>query len=74
MKTAYINPVSCDRSPGCPAIKVCPSKAISHKKAGMFSYEVSVVDPHSCTGCGKCLNYCPRGAIKMVSNKVKVKK
>lgn len=65
-KVAHINPQACDRSPGCPAIRVCPSQAISHEKSGMFSYHASVVDTSKCTGCAKCLNYCPRGAIKMV--------
>ncbi len=66
-KIAYVNPNACDRSPGCPAIKVCPAQAISHKKNGMFSYDASVVDPAKCTGCSKCLNYCPGGAIKMTA-------
>lgn len=66
-KVAYINPNACDRSPGCPPIKVCPVQAITHEKTGMFSYKASLVDSESCTGCQKCLNYCPRGAIKMVA-------
>lgn len=74
MKKAYINPNSCDRSPGCPAIRVCPSQAISHQRIGMFSYDVSAVDPAKCTGCAKCLNYCPRGAIKMIAQKDKIAK
>lgn len=71
MKTAYINATSCDRSPGCAPIKVCPVQAISHKKNGLFSYEASVVNPDLCTGCSKCVAYCPRGAIKMVTKKSK---
>jgi hypothetical protein len=46
-KIAYINPNACDRSPGCPAIRVCPAQAISHQRTGMFSYAASVVDPQS---------------------------
>ncbi len=65
-KVAYIDPASCDRSPGCPAIKICPAQAIAHERIGMFSYDISVVDQDKCTGCAKCLNFCPGGAIKMV--------
>ncbi|NLI92710.1 MAG: 4Fe-4S binding protein [Peptococcaceae bacterium] len=73
-KIAYVNPNLCDRSPGCPAIKVCPSQALSHKRAGMFSYDATMADPEKCTGCAKCLNNCPGGAIKMIpANKVQVR-
>ena len=64
-KYAVIDPVSCDRSPGCPAIRVCPVQAISHEKNGMFTFGPSVVDTDKCTGCSICLNFCPGQAISM---------
>ena len=64
-RVAVIDPVACDRSPGCPAIRVCPVQAISHEKNGMFTYGPSVVDTDKCTGCSICLNFCPGQAIKM---------
>lgn len=67
MKYAVVKPELCDRSPGCPPIRICPFQAVSHKKIKGFMYEASVIDKNACTGCGKCINYCPGGAIKMVS-------
>ena len=51
----------CPQNHRCPAIAVCPKKAISQK--GWFS--LPVVDEDQCIGCGKCVHYCPMGAIRM---------
>lgn len=67
MKYAYIEQELCDRSPGCPPIKICPVNAIYHEKTNFLSYGPSIVNKDVCIGCGKCVNYCPRGAIKIVS-------
>ena len=65
-KVAYVNPGLCDKKPVCPAMRLCPQKAISQKKeGGFFSGGLSVVDPARCTGCGVCLKYCPRKAISI---------
>lgn len=65
MKKAYINPNKCDRSPFCPAKRVCPVKAITQEKKGFFKMGPSVVNADVCVGCGKCAEVCPAKAIKI---------
>lgn len=65
MKKAYIDPHTCDRSPFCPAKRICPVEAITQEKQGMFGAGPAKVDPDKCIGCGKCLNHCPGKAITM---------
>jgi Pyruvate/2-oxoacid:ferredoxin oxidoreductase delta subunit len=65
---AVISAEKCDRSPGCPAMRFCPQKAISQVEApgrGLFGTKLSVVDPEKCTGCGICMKYCPRKAVQI---------
>lgn len=64
-KVAYIDPNRCDRSPFCPAKRVCPVGAITQEKHGLLGGGVSAVDPAKCIGCAKCMNYCPGQAIVM---------
>lgn len=63
-KIAVINSNICDKSPFCPVKRVCPVDAIT-QNVKFFSAEVPVVDPDKCVGCGKCVNYCPMGAVSM---------
>ncbi|MGM0442055.1 MAG: ATP-binding protein [Elusimicrobiota bacterium] len=63
----------CDKSPACPAKRVCPSGAIVQdgESAGgimaMLGGGTAIVKSKKCTGCGKCVEVCPMGAIKMVA-------
>ncbi len=56
-----INPRRCPQNHRCPAISVCPKKAITQR--GFFS--LPVIDDEKCISCGKCVHYCPMGAIQM---------
>lgn len=58
---AVIDPEKCDKSPGCPARAACPAQAIEREDDD----DPYFVNPY-CQGCGKCLVFCPRKAIKMV--------
>ena len=61
-KIAVINESLCDQSPFCPVKRVCPVNAVT-QSGGMFSKGFPKIDPEVCTGCGKCLRYCPMGAV-----------
>ncbi|MDN5352198.1 MAG: hypothetical protein PWQ12_1118 [Clostridiales bacterium] len=63
-KVAVINEARCDRSPFCPVKRVCPVHAV---KGSMFA--APTIDESLCIGCGKCINYCPHGAVKLISVK-----
>lgn len=54
----------CPQNHRCPAISVCPKQAITQKS--MFS--LPVVDDEKCIVCGKCVRYCPMGAIRTVDD------
>ena len=69
MKKAVINESRCDQSPFCPVVRVCPVKAVKQKKISFFRADTPKVDHEACIGCEKCINYCPHGAVKMVSSK-----
>lgn len=64
-KNTQIN-IDANRCPAnhpCPSIRVCPTKAITQKH--MFT-GLPEIDQEKCTACGKCIRYCPTGAIKEV--------
>jgi Fe-S-cluster-containing hydrogenase component 2 len=54
-----IDPALCPQNHHCPAIKVCPAKAITQQGNGL-----PAVDPDQCTLCLTCVDFCPMGAIQ----------
>lgn len=50
----------CPQNHPCPSVRVCPSGAL--KQSG---FRAPVVDMEKCTGCGKCVRYCPMGAFRL---------
>ncbi len=70
-KKAEIDPNRCDRSPGCPASRVCPTKAIKSEMQTeqIFAFfgprPTYAVEEDLCAGCGVCTKMCPMGAISM---------
>ena len=57
----------CDKSPLCPAKKVCPLDAITQKRRGFLNLfaDYPEIDLSKCMGCGVCVDACARGAIYM---------
>jgi Fe-S-cluster-containing hydrogenase component 2 len=53
-----INPRRCPQNHRCPAIRSCPTGAIS--QAG---YAAPVIDKAKCIDCGACARVCPTGAM-----------
>ncbi len=48
----------CPSNHRCPAVKVCPEKALSQK-----STECPAVDAKKCIDCNLCTETCPMGAL-----------
>lgn len=67
MKKAVIDHNRCDKSPFCPVVRICPVNAVKQERIGLFKAGVPKVDHDICTGCGKCVNYCPQQAVKIIN-------
>lgn len=64
MPTIRIDTAACDRSPGCPARRVCPKGAIVPVAGGAYpGAQGYTVIEELCAGCGVCAQYCPGGAV-----------
>lgn len=61
-KKLVIRTNRCPQSHSCPAVRVCPTGALSQK-----GFSAPVVDDDSCIGCGKCARYCAFRALSMES-------
>ncbi len=48
----------CPQNHPCPSVRVCPVGALKQER-----FEAPVVDTEKCTNCGKCVRFCPMGAI-----------
>lgn len=56
----------CDRSPGCPSRRVCPTGAIVPIEGGPYpgSNGYQVID-ELCRGCAVCARVCAGGAVQL---------
>jgi tetrathionate reductase subunit B len=62
VKIAYIF-VPCQHCENAPCITACAAGAIYRRSDGLV-----IIDPKKCTGCRKCLDECPYGAIYFNDN------
>ncbi|MFA6410898.1 MAG: 4Fe-4S binding protein [Candidatus Buchananbacteria bacterium] len=56
----YVDKNKCPQNHACPAIKVCPQKALSQK-----GFSAPKVDMKKCLECGICSNFCPKNALQL---------
>lgn len=61
-----IDNTRCDRSPGCPSRRVCPTGAIVPVEGGRYpgANGYAVID-ELCRGCGVCARVCAGGAVNL---------
>jgi ferredoxin len=60
-KTVEVVRHRCPQNHPCPAVRVCPTGALTQRGFG-----APVVDAALCTGCGKCVRSCFPGALTWV--------
>ncbi|MBU1076563.1 MAG: 4Fe-4S binding protein [Spirochaetes bacterium] len=53
-----VNRSLCPQNHPCPSIRVCPEKALKQN-----GYDAPLVNKEKCTLCGKCVRFCPMGAL-----------
>lgn len=51
----------CPQNHPCPSVKVCPFGALKQN-----GFDAPTVDESKCTDCGKCVRFCPMGALKFI--------
>lgn len=57
-KKLTVSKTRCPQNHLCPSVRVCPVGALVQN-----GYAAPTVDESKCIKCGKCVNYCPMGAI-----------
>ncbi len=57
-KTLIVKKSRCPQNHPCPSIRVCPAGALSQK-----GFSAPEVDMDACIRCGKCMYFCPKGAL-----------
>jgi Fe-S-cluster-containing hydrogenase component 2 len=54
----------CPQNHACPSLRVCPTGALSQN-----GVEAPGVDQDKCIACGKCVRFCPMGALKLTGER-----
>ena len=55
-----VNRNRCPENHPCPSVRVCPVEALKQ-----IRYSAPTADMDKCIKCGKCVRYCPMGAISL---------
>lgn len=66
MAAITIDNSRCDRSPGCPSKRVCPTGAIVSNEGGPYpgANGYAVIE-ELCKGCNVCVGVCAGGAVQL---------
>lgn len=59
-KKLLVDKYRCPQNHPCPAVRVCPTKALSQT-----GYAAPAVDDQKCVSCGKCVSFCPMRALSL---------
>lgn len=63
MKKLLIRSELCPQNHKCPAVNICPIKALQQK-----DYNAPIVEDSKCIKCGKCVNFCPHKVFSLIEN------
>lgn len=55
-----VNKNRCPQNHPCPSVRVCPVDALSQE-----GFSAPEVDMDACIRCGKCVRFCPMGALTL---------
>ena len=55
-----VSATRCPQNHPCPSVRVCPVEALTQ-----VGYRAPKADMDKCIKCGKCVRYCPMGAITL---------
>jgi ferredoxin len=50
----------CPQNHPCPSRSVCPTGALTQR-----GFSAPTVDHDKCVACGRCVSFCPRGALQL---------
>lgn len=59
-KTLVVKKERCPQNHTCPSVGVCPVEALSQ-----VGFDAPIVDMDKCIKCGKCVKFCPMGALRL---------
>jgi len=62
MKEIKVLKERCPQNHICPAVRVCPVKAINQ-----VGFNAPTIDKNKCIKCGLCVKFCPMKAIIMTN-------
>lgn len=60
MKELIVINARCPQNHPCPSIRVCPVGALKQE-----GHKAPTVDNDKCIHCGKCVRFCPMGALQL---------
>lgn len=61
MKELVVVKDRCPQNHPCPSVRVCPVAALKQE-----GFKAPTVDNDLCIKCGKCVNFCPKGALQLI--------